>query len=168
MGTNAYTHIFVGVRVDDSAFWVKSPAEQETCPRGHVREAGQGGFCSQDGGRFVTRLIRRPTEGFERLVALMGWEPGGETWEGGWEDGYQRLLEDGYLFNANSVTSGEDDGVMALGKKVLDIGHYGGCGGPQSLDENEVWEAFSAVRERCEALGVSCKVKLFGQLYWSI
>lgn len=169
--SDAYAHVYVGVRIGSSegVFYTEAREDQETCAKGHVRQEGDGDFCGKDGEKFYHQLIRKPTEGFKRFVEeLLGWEPGGETWEDGWEDNYRGLWEEHYLFNTNSVTSSEDDGGdTALGVRILDTGGGGRCG-PRSKDENEIEQAFESVRELCEAMGIEYKAELFLQLYWSI
>lgn len=169
MGADAYTRIYVGARVVDSAFWTEHTDAQGTCPKGHAQKAGQGEFCDKDGGKFETRTIRKPTKGFKRVVVeLLEWEPGGEIWDEGWDNNYRGMYEEHHLFNADSVTSSEArDETMAIGVRILSIGG-GGRQGPRSIGAEELGNAFSTLQELQDTLGVKGKHELFGQLYWSV
>jgi hypothetical protein len=75
MGTDVYAYAFVGVPVQESDFLVERVDTQETCSEGHVRREGAGAYCELDGGRFLCRVRKLPTEGFRQLWVSLSGDP---------------------------------------------------------------------------------------------
>lgn len=169
MGADAYVHAYIGVEVEDSAFYTTHTTDKETCPKGHTRQEGDGAFCGEDGGKFEARSFRTPTEGFKEVVSLLEWEPGGDTWEDGWEDCYQGLWEENYLFNTGSVISSmSEGGETGIGVRIADFGDGGSRYRSESFSFSNLEDQFGKVSELLEALGVKGEPRLFLQLYWSV
>lgn len=185
MGTDVYAYAFVGVPVQESDFLVEQAGTQETCPSGHVRREGAGAYCELDGGRFLCRVQKLPTEGFRQLwVSLSGdscphdrkqWygdREFGTTFCGachkditafvddpaeGWEKNYSKLWSDGLLRTAVAIPLIDpgDDLVLTTGTRLTSGSSRNRERRVVSWNQADLRDQFVAVGKLAEALGLS-------------